>query len=55
MNHTVNAETVISIIKAQRNAALDDAAILQARVADLEIQNADLNKKLEDAKARSME
>ena len=53
MNHTVNAETVISIIKAQRNVALDDAAILQARVIDLEAKNDALAKEIEELRKKA--
>ena len=53
MNHTVNAETVISIIKAQRNAALDDAAMLQARVIDLEAKNDALAKEIEELRKKA--
>lgn len=47
---TVDANNLIATLKQQRNAALDDAAILNARVLDLERENAELRKKLTEEK-----
>ena len=46
MNHTVNAETVIAIVKGQRNVALDELVMVLARNADLEKEISELRKKL---------
>lgn len=43
---TVDVQDLLSAIKAQRNAALDDAAMCQARIAGLEKENAELRKKI---------
>ena len=55
MNHTVNAETVIAIHKAQRNAALDELAMVLARNADLESKNDALTKEMDELKKKVTE
>lgn len=47
---TVDVQDLISALKGQRNAALDAAAMCQARIAGLEKENAELQKKLDDKK-----
>ena len=47
---TIDVNNLILALKAQRNNALDDAAMLNARVLDLEKENAELRKKLTEEK-----
>lgn len=50
---TINAETLINVLKAQRNNALDAVAMLEARMSALNKENAELRAKLKEKDAPS--